>query len=150
MRHAITLAVLAAGFTCATGAGAFEPFKDFIPGKEVHNVVFVKVDPNRIDDYLEGLKATWWSGCEVGRKLGEIKRCAIYVSTTPMQSDFNMMLVQTYASGADLDPDETKYNRYMSEMRKQLEKAKQDKIVEGYNEMRTFYGEREFREITFK
>jgi hypothetical protein len=150
MRSAVAVAAMAAGLIAAGQANAFEPFKDFVPGKEVHNVVFVKVDPNRMDDYLEGLKKTWWSGCEISKKLGQLKSCAVYVSTTPSNKDFNMMLVQTFASGADLDPDEGEYNKFMTEFRKQLAEAQQDKIVEGYNELRTFYGEQDFREITFK
>ncbi|HSN72689.1 MAG TPA: hypothetical protein VLT59_14330 [Steroidobacteraceae bacterium] len=62
MKKAVITAAAAAAFAVASQANAFEVFKDFVPSKEVYNVVFVKVDPNRMDDYLEGLKQTWWNG----------------------------------------------------------------------------------------
>jgi hypothetical protein len=150
MQRTATIAAAAAGLLLASQANAFEVFKDFVPSKEVYNVVFIKVDPNRMDDYLQGLQQTWWNGCEISKKMGQLEECAIYASTTASSGDFNMMLVQKFASGADLDPDEGDYNKFMTEMRKQLAEAQQDKIVEGYNEIRTFAGEQNFRKITFK
>ncbi|HSN72688.1 MAG TPA: hypothetical protein VLT59_14325 [Steroidobacteraceae bacterium] len=82
--------------------------------------------------------------------MGQLEECAIYASETASGGDFNMMLVQKFASGADLDPDEGEYNKFMTEMRKQLADAQQDKIVSGYNEFRTFAGEQNFRKITLK
>jgi hypothetical protein len=35
-------------------------------------------------------------------------------------------------------------------MRKQLEEQKQDTLVQGYEEFRSFYGEQNFRRIDFK
>ena len=150
MRKSLIVAAVAAGLAFAVQASAFEVFKDYVPSKQVYNVVFVKVDPNRIDDYLEGLKQTWWNGCEVSKKLGQLEECSIYLSDTASNRDFNMILVQRFASGADLDPDEGDYNKFMTEFRKQLAEAKQDEIVEGYNELRTFFGEQTFREIKLK
>lgn len=150
MHKAVTIAAAAAGLALASQANAFEIFKDFVPSNEVYNVVFVKVDPNRMDDYLEGLKQTWWSGCEISKKMGQLEECAIYASTTSSGGDFNMMLVQKFKSAADLDPDEGEYTKFMAEMRKQLAEAQQDKIVSGYNEFRTFAGEQNFRKITLK
>lgn len=150
MRKTLPVAALAAGLVLASGANAFEVFKDYVPSKEVYNVVFVKVDPNRVDDYLEGLKQTWWNGCAISKKLGQLEECSIYLSDTGSNRDFNLILVQRFASGADLDPDEGEYNKFMTEFRKQLAEAKQDEIVQGYNELRTFFGEQTFRKITLK
>jgi len=108
------------------------------------------VNPNRVDDYLEGLKRTWWNGCEVSKKLGQLEECSIFLSDTASNRDFNMILVQRFASGAELDPDQGDYDKFMSEFRKQLAEAEQDKIVEGYDEIRTFFGEQNFRRITLK
>jgi hypothetical protein len=38
----------------------------------------------------------------------------------------------------------------MSAMRAQLAEDKQDKLVEGYEELRTFFGEQNFRRVEFK
>jgi len=150
MRKAILIAAASAVFSMPFQAHAYEVFKDFVPSKEVYNVVFIKVDPNRMDDYLEGLERTWWNGCEVSKKLGQLEECSIYMSDTASNPDFNLILVQRFASGADLDPDEADYNKFMTEFRKQLAEAQQDEIVGGYNELRTFFGEQNFRKIAFK
>jgi len=139
-----------AAVALSANVSAFEVFKDYTPGKEVYNVVFVRVNPNRVDDYLEGLKRTWWNGCEVSKKLGQLEECSIFLSDTASNRDFNMILVQRFASGAELDPDQGDYDKFMSEFRKQLAEAEQDKIVEGYDEIRTFFGEQNFRRITLK
>jgi hypothetical protein len=44
-----------------------------VPSKAVWNVTMVKVVPNRIDDYLGGLKQSWVSGCEINKKMGVLK-----------------------------------------------------------------------------
>jgi hypothetical protein len=64
--------------------------------------------------------------------------------------DFNMILVMTRASGAASDPDEAMYNKFMADMRAKLAEDKQNKIVEGYSEMRSFFGEQDFRQVQFK
>lgn len=139
-----------AAVALSANVSAFEVFKDYTPSKEIYNVVFVRVNPNRVDDYLEGLKRTWWNGCEVSKKLGQLEECSIFLSNTASNRDFNMILVQRFASGAELDPDQGDYDKFMSEFRKQLAEAEQDKIVEGYDEIRTFFGEQNFRRITLK
>jgi hypothetical protein len=131
-------------------AGAFEAYTDYTISKEVWNVTMVKVNPNRIDDYLEGLKQTWQSGCEISKKMGTVLDCAIYLSDTGANRDFNMFLVMKYPGGASSDPNEAQFKEFQAEMRKRLEEAKQDKIVQGYEEFRTFFGEQNFRKIEFK
>lgn len=46
----------AAALAMATPASAFEVYKDYTPSTEVWNVTYVRVNPNRLDDYLEGLR----------------------------------------------------------------------------------------------
>jgi hypothetical protein len=144
------VAAAAAALTLASSAQAYEVYTDYTPSKEVWDVTMVKVNPNRIDDYLEGLEQTWWSGCEIGKKLGTVLECGIYLSDTTANRDFNLLLVMKYPSGATLDPDAALFKKFQTEMRAQLEEAKQDKLVEGYEELRTFWGEMNFRKIEFK
>lgn len=148
MRIATTLAVLAAcGFVTSAQA---EIWKDYAPSKAVWSVTFVKVKPNRIDDYLLGLKQTWKTGCEVSKKMGIIEDCFIYVSETTSGGPFNVMLVQKMPSGEMREPDEARYRKYMEEYRKSLAEAKQKELVEGYEEMRSFFTEADFRRIEWK
>lgn len=142
------VAASACAFSAATPAT--EVFTDYVPSKEVYNVTFVKVSPNRFDDYLGGLRQSWWSSCEIGKKMGTVSDCAIYASETMSNRDFNLILVVKTPSAAISDPDEARYNAFMAEWRKQLAEDKLDALVEGYSEMRSFYGEQDFRKITFK
>jgi len=38
----------------------------------------------------------------------------------------------------------------MADLRKQLAEDKEKKLVEGYDQIRSFFGEQAFRQITFK
>ena len=146
----IFISLAAAAMTLAASAQAFEVYTDYTPSKEVWNVTMVRVNPNRIDDYLEGLKQTWWNGCAIGKKHGAVVDCFIYLSETAANRDFNMMLVMKLPSGAASDPDADLFKKIQAETRAQLAQDKQDQLVEGYEEMRSFWGEMTFRRIDFK
>lgn len=134
----------------AFNAQAYEVYTDYTYSKEVWNVTMVKVNPNRIDDYLAGLEQTWQTGCEIGKKMGTLLDCAIYVSDSGANRDFNTILVMKFPSGAYSDPNEAQFKQFQAELRKKLEEAKQDSLVAGYEEFRTFFGEQSFRRIEFK
>ncbi len=146
----LAIAASAAALTLAVNAQAYEIYTDYTPSKEVWDVTMVNVNPNRIDDYLEGLEQTWQTGCDIGKKLGTVLECGIYVSDTAANHDFNVILVMKYPSGATLDPDAELFKKFQTEMRAKLAEDKQDKLVEGYEQMRTFFGEQAFRKIEFK
>lgn len=146
----LAIAASAAALTLALNAQAYEIYTDYAPSKEVWDVTMVNVNPNRIDDYLEGLEQTWVSGCEISKKQGTVLDCAIYVSDTAANRDFNVILVMKYPSAATLDPDAELFKKFQAEMRAKLAEDKQDKLVEGYEQMRTFFGEQTFRKIEFK
>ena len=143
-------AAAAAGLMLASTAQAFEAYTDYAPSKEVWDVTMVKVNPNRIDDYLEGIKQTWVAGCEIAKKHGVVVDCYVYLSETAANRDFNMMLVMKLPSAAVSDPDAAMFKQIQTETRAQLEQAKQDKLVEGYDQLRTFWGQMAFRRIEFK
>jgi len=146
----IAIAASAAALTVAGSAQAYEIYTDYAPSKEVWDVTMVNVNPNRIDDFLEGLEQTWVSGCDISKKQGTVLDCAIYVSDTAANRDFNVMLVMKYPSAAMQDPDAELFKKFQAEMRAKLAQDKQDKLVEGYEQMRTFFGEQKFRNIEFK
>jgi hypothetical protein len=142
---------LVAFAACGVVASAqAELYKDYAPSKAVWNLTMVKVQPNRIDDYLMGLKQSWVNGCEVSKKQGVLEDCFIYVAENNAAGPFNVLLVQKYPSGAMREPDEARYNAYMAEFRKKLAEDAQDKLVEGYNEFRSFFGEMDFRRVEWK
>jgi len=144
------IAASAAGLAFSSGAQAFEVFTDYTPSTEVWNVTMVRVNPNRIDDYLEGLKQTWLTGCEVGKKQGTVVDCYAYLSDTAANRDFNMLLVLKFPNAASQDPNAERYKAFMAGLRAMIAEDKQNNLVEGYEEMRTFFGEQNFRRIDFK
>jgi hypothetical protein len=140
----------AAAFCVNASAASFEVYKDYTPSTEVWNVTFVHVNPNRLDDYLEGLKQTWWSSCEVQKKQGTVLECFIYASESMSNRDFNLMLVIKQPNAAASDPNEKRYQEFTALTRKMLEEDKQKKLVDGYDQLRSFFGEQTFRRLTFK
>ena len=76
--------------------------------------------------------------------------CFIYLSETAANPHFNLLLVMKYASGAALDPNAERFKEFLAQTRAQLAEDKQDQLVQGYEEMRTFAGEQNFRRIDFK
>ncbi len=146
----LAIAATAAAMALSFNAQAFEIYTDYTASKEVWNVTLVKVNPNRIDDYLEGLKQTWQSGCEIGKKQGTVLDCFVYISENTAQRDYNMILVQKFPSAASADPNEAQYKEFMTQMRAKMAEDKQDQLVEGYEEFRTFFDEQNFRRIEFK
>ena len=150
MRSVVKAFISAGILSLSTGAAAFEVFKDYVPSTEIYNVTFVRVSPNRIDEYLDGLRQTWMSNCDAAKVAGSTVDCRIYLSETAANSDFNLMLVIEQPNAAATDPNETRYKQIMAASRAKLAEDKEKQLVEGYQEMRTFFGEQTFRKITFK
>ena len=149
-KFVLTAVAVAAVVVTASAAEGLRPFKDYVPSKEVYNVTLIKVRPNRMDEYLAGLRQTWADSCEVSKKLGDVTECSILVSTTPGNSNYNVLLLTRSPSAALDDPDEARFNKFETEFRKKLAEDKQDQLVEGYEEMRTLFDEQNFRRIDFK
>ena len=149
MRKTIVLTALAV-FGLAGSVNAAEIWKDYAPSKAVWNVTMVNVDPNHIEDYLGGLRQSWVTGCAAGKAAGTLEDCFIYVSETAAAGPFNVMLVQKFPSSAAAEPNAESYTKMMAEVRKNLAEAKEDEIVKGYEEFRTFWGEMNFRRVEWK
>jgi hypothetical protein len=151
MMRSIVGGVAAVLLSCSFAASAeLQPYKDYVPSKELWNVTFVKVQPNRLDEYLAGLRQTWISSCEIQKKMGTAMDCFVYVSETIANRDFNVMLVTKVPNAAASDPDEKRYTQMMSELRAKLAADKEKQLVQTYEEMRSFFGEQSFRRIEFK
>ena len=148
-RHVVATAAALMLSVASAGAG-FEIFKDYTMSKDVYNVTLVKVKPNRIDDYLAGLKQSWAGGCDVAKQLGQVSECTILVSTTPGNPEYNVLLLTRSPSAAMGDPDEARYTKFEAEFRKTLAEDKEDELVQGYEELRTLVGDQDFRRVDFK
>ncbi|MFT6734799.1 MAG: hypothetical protein ACJAS9_003001 [Polaribacter sp.] len=126
-----------------------EIYEDYDVGTEIRMVTTVKVDPNMEDIYLAGLSQSWVKAVKIQKELGFIKDWKIFSSDLPMSGDFNMLLVVTLASGADMEPNKAKYDAFIkkwSESDKQIVRE----ISAKYPEVRTLTGEYRMREIMLK
>lgn len=126
------------------------PWTDFEPGEEIYNVTMVKVNPNMILDYMEGLTKTWVVANEIAKELGHIKDYAIYQSELPQSGDFNLMLVVEFASTEDLAPSKARYEEFMKKMGESRSDEISDFAQKNYPSMREITGEYNLRKINLK
>ena len=143
---------LFASLALIVSANAFAdltPWTDYDIDGELSNVTTVRVDSNMIDKYLEGLRATWITGNEAAKAVGQIKDYAIYVSQLPNSGDFNVVLVVSFESAADLQPSMENYNAFMKQWGEENEK-RTEQIVQTYPGIREITGEYLMRKITIK
>ena len=137
-------------FLAATAHADLEPFTDYEASEEVYLVTTIKVDSNMGDAYLEGLKKTWIPGQEAAKKLGQINDYAIYRSQFSESGDFNLILVVTLDSAADLQPSKDRYDAMMKEFGELQADAATDFAQENYPAMREITGDYMMRKITIK
>lgn len=135
----------------ATAARAdLEPWTDYEASDEVYLVTTVKVASNMEDAYLEGLSQTWIPGNEAAKKLGQIKDYAIYRSQLSEAGDFNLILVVTLASAAEMQPSKERYDALMKEIGKQTADKQTEYAQKNYPAMREITGSYMMRKITVK
>jgi hypothetical protein len=147
LRHMLAAATLTA--FASSASADLEAWVDYDIGSTLSNVTTVKVDSNRIDTYLEGLKATWAPANDVAIELGQIESYSIYVSQLASSGDFNVILVVRMADAADMQPNQADYDAFMKKWGEENQKIS-DEIVVTYPDIRTITGEYLIREITFK
>lgn len=126
-----------------------EIYEDYDLGTEIMTMTTVKIDPNMEDVYLAGLRQSWVNAVKIQKKLGFIKDWKIYVSDLPVSGDFNMVLVVTFDSAADLEPSKKKYDAFMKKW-SEKDKKRSEKISAKYPEVRTLTGEYRLREVILK
>ena len=127
-------------FLAGAGAASAEQWVDYAPQKGVWSVTTVKVDPNKIDDYLVGLKAGWVPGEELAKKHGDIDNYFVMVKVNAADGQGNVLLGEHYVSFAKFDPDKKHDQMMQKEMEAIVSKEKSNAAVEGYNKYRTFVG----------
>jgi len=126
-----------------------EPFTDYDMSKELWSMTMVKVDPNRGDDYLEGLRESWVASNRVAKELGQIEDFFIYRSQMSESGDANLFLVVKFSDSSQLEPNKAEYDKFM----KAWGEANRDKtreITKNYPSMRTITGEYLLRRIDVK
>ncbi|HEY3636679.1 MAG TPA: hypothetical protein VGK90_00910 [Rhizomicrobium sp.] len=145
MSRIIFAAALAVGALAVTAASA-EPYVDYQPMKGVWEVQTIKVDPNKIDDYLTGLKRNFVPILETLKKHGVIDRYLILQKLNG-SAGANVQIVQHFPSAAMLDPDQARDQAIDKEIKARFSKEEQDKIIGGYDKYRTFEADEMWTEV---
>ena len=150
MKFRHVAAVAALGLITASASADLTPWEDYEPSEEIYMITTVKVDSNMEDAYLEGIRNTWVPGQEAAKKLGQIRDYGIYRSQMSEAGDFNLILVVTLDSAADLQPSKERYEAMIKEMGKKFADESTEFAQKNYPSMRTITGNYMMRKIEFK
>lgn len=147
MKHLIAFGM---AFSLAAPATAqLKPYEDYTVSDVVSTVVTVKVKENMVDDYLQGIRATWAASNAVAKRLGHMKDYRVYVSDLPSSGEFNVMLVTDFANTSDLAPNKARYEAFMKAWGTENEAATRTTTTTVYPNLRNITGEYMMREVTF-
>jgi hypothetical protein len=110
------------------GVAWAEPYVDYTPEPGAWRLESFKVDANRMDNYLTGLRKSYIPALEILKKNGIIDQ---YMVVTKMTSGgrVNVMIMQHYPSMSKLDPNK--------DIDQAIRKELGDKAVAEYEKYRT-------------
>jgi hypothetical protein len=148
MKHAAFAAAAVATLALA-GAAAADPYVDYTPDKGLWHVQSIHVDPNHIDDYVVGIKATWVPGEEVAKKHGIIDSYQVMVKLNSGGDDANVLLVEHLTSAATLDPDKARDMAMDKEVSAAAPKAAMQAKVKDFEKYRTFVKDEYYGSLTY-
>lgn len=146
--HHHVLAALAAFALSFSASAQLTPWEDYTVSEQVMVVNTIKVEPNMMDYYLEGIRQTWVASNEVSKKLGHIVDYGVYMSDLPNGSDFNLVLFTIYENTAAAAPSEQRYKEFMEAWGEANEK-RVEKISRDYPAMREIIGQLPLRQVQF-
>jgi hypothetical protein len=144
---AVTVAAILV--SAAPAVAQLQPWRDYTLSDTVSIVTTVKVAPNMIDDYLQGIRSTWVASNEAAKQLGHMQDYNVYVSDLPNGGDFNVVLITRFANTADLAPNRARYEQFMERWGRQNEAATRKTTTTVYPNLREITGEYMLREVTF-
>ena len=150
MRARIAMFALVIGLGPASAIADLEIHKDYSLSDAVWGVTTVHVKSNMIDAYLEGIKKTWLSQCEVQKSLQQVDDCSILISELPDSGDFNIVLMTKYRNGEMLAPDKARYDAFVAKVGAAQQKASTQQAQRDYPAMREITGEYRLRALTMK
>jgi hypothetical protein len=143
------LAGIVAGLSGLAAAAPAEPYVDYQIQKGVWHVTTVKVDPNRLDDYVTSLKKTWGAGEEIAKRHGLIDSYQIMAKLNPEDGQGNVLLIEHIPSLALLEPDQARAQEVLKELRATLTASERGQLLENFDKVRTFVADDYWKELTF-
>ncbi|HET8613723.1 MAG TPA: hypothetical protein VFL92_13250 [Sphingomonas sp.] len=146
--QAIAAALLAAGIFSASAANAKE-YVDYNYGKGVWAITEVEVDPNHIDDYLTGLRASEVPAFGVMKRRGLIDDWVFLVRNGYSKGHSDVMIGVHYLSMQGLMPDAARDQALEKEIFSTFSEEQGKQAVAGYEKYRRFHDQATWLSIDF-
>ena len=140
MFHKLAIAAAVTGLLASSSAPA-KPYVDYTPQKGMWNINAIEVDPNHVDEYLEGLRKSQVPALEVMKAHGLIDDYRFMVRGNYIKGTPNVLIQTHYPSGAMLDPNQARDEAIDKDIRKLFTEAQDKTAVAGYEKYRTFIDE---------
>lgn len=144
----IALAALgAAAIAFGSGSAAAKQYVDYTPQKGYWDINAVEVDPNHVDEYLTGLRASLVSSFEALKRNGVIDDYKFMSRTGYVKGSPNVLIMTHSPSYGVIDANKERDQKIDREIEAVFTKAQNDAAVTGYEKYRTFIDNGQWTEI---
>ncbi len=138
MKMILVAAISAVAVAGVSVPAAAEAYKDYTPQKGYWTINAIEVDPNHVDDYLTGLRASQVTAFEVLKRRGLIDDYKFMVRNGLCKGSPNVLIMTHVPSSALDDPDQARDQAVEKEIYAAFSKQKGEEAVRGYEKYRTF------------
>ena len=143
------LAISASLLLMSATAASAEIYKDYTPDTGIWSETVIEVDPNHVDDYLVGLKASQVPALEIMKKHGLIDNYIFMVKDGYNAGAPNVIIATHFVNAAAMEPDQARDQAIEKEIYAAFSKEKGEAAVAGYEKYRKFIEINNWRTITF-
>ena len=105
--------------------------------------------PNRLDDYIIGLKKSYVDQLERQKKNGDVLDYHILVNTSPNAAGATIVFLTKYKDWNALIPNKERDLKEQDEFRKTISKTDEEKMGEDRSKFRTFLDDGIYSDVTY-
>jgi hypothetical protein len=143
------LAAIAASTMLAAPFALADQWVDYAPAKEPWEVVTVKVEAGKLDDYLISLKKSYVEQLERQKKNGDVVEYHILVNNSPNSAGATIVFLTKFKDWSQLAPNKERDLKEQEEFRKTISKTDEQKLGEDRSKFRTFLDQGTYGDITY-
>ena len=147
MKTIVLAALGAASIAFATTPATAKQYVDYTPQKGFWDINAVEVDPNHIDEYLTGLRASLIPTFETLKKHGVIDDYKFLTRNGYNKGSPNVLIMTHSVSNAVQDANKERDQAIDREIEAFFTKAQNDAAIAGYEKYRTFVGDDQWTEV---
>ena len=148
MQKLVLTALGVAAIAFASTAATAKPYVHYTPQKGYWDVNAIEVDPNHIDDYLVGLRASLIPTFETLKKHGVIDDYKFMSRNGYNKGSPNVLIMTHSATTAVLDANKERDQAIDREIEAVFTKAQNDAAIAAYEKYRTFIDDGQWTVIT--